>query len=700
MRLVFRPSTPLAAYLRKRAWDMAMAMKGRVQNRIEDGFLLQAVAMDDVVTVTVIDLPGIIYVPVEAHAGADDWYAGFSLHFDGNPTDALYAQGPVFQEQAVPRYVGPRRFATFDGGAPWGPGRITGSGATFTVHATGVYSARVSAPSGAVPVFCTIQRTRANSLFRDAPAALSLGALPADELIGTATGVGLFEVPLDEFDLDGASIQNWMAVAPLDAVSGYVVGVGRKNGTPSNAALGYDRLVIGRYALSDGDDDNPAASAVLQSVAAFDVGDLPTDDSPDALPVVDDVRPPGPGTWSIQSVDGAYDPDANGVYALQFSRPTAIDAEVQWLAVGYVLDQPKQFAWPDPVVIGCRGGLTMMVTAVTRRDVERVPATLVNSITAATASVELVDRMGAEQRVSYIARVEPNGSKSLTRVEKSIVATHDPRWRGELQVEHYPLHADIVNDQPYFACIRREVASGVLEPVGAGVANYYRPTPITRPSDISFVLVNEAGEQVTAALNGFYPVYFAIMDGRASEIANQFVGGDDARLNYGQRPTYNLFPGAPVEFSKPSPVCRYGDGLCAVVVAPASGFVEADQIARIAVIDARTGALFAMSPPILPFHIEGTVRNGEVQRWHLSCVEEAVLDDDGQLLRHATLLALRSARTSASQLYRIDNLEQVVEVGGAISTAGGPAVYLGTPLRPADVGRSTGLRTIGREIEQ
>jgi hypothetical protein len=697
MRFVFRPLTPLAVYLRKRAWDIAKSMKGRVLNRIEDGFLLQAVAMDDAVTVTVVDLRGVIYIPVEAHAGADDWYAGFSLHFEGNPTDGLYvAPGPVFTAQAETHYVGPRRFATIGGGQPWGSGRVTGSGACFTAHETGVYSARVSAPSGATPVTCTIQRTRASSLFRPTPAALSSGALPADEVIATAGGVGLFELPVSVFDLGEYTIQNWLAVAPTDVANGYLVGIGRRNSNPSAAGLGYDRLVVVRYTLVDATEDNPVATVEAAKVAVFGSGDLPAADAAESLPVVGDVRPPGPGTWTIQSVDGPYDPDANLAYALQFSRPDGIDAEVQWIGVGYVLDRPKQFAWPDPVVIGCRGGVTMMVTAVTRLEVDRVPATLINSSTSATEAVDLVDRWGAEQRVSYIARVEPGGSKTLTRVEKSVVATHDPRWRGEPQVEHYPVHVDVIEDQAFFVCLRREVLAEVLEPVAPGSANYDRPTPITRPDNISLVSVDESGAQSPADIPGYYPVYFSVMDGRASEIPDWIAGGADARLNYGQRPTYNIFPGSPVEYSKPSPVCRYGQWLYAAVVAPSDAFVAEEQTARVAVVDIRTGELFAMSPPILSFQIEGVLRDGEVQRWHLSCAEEAVFDEDGALIRHAVLLALRTSRKEPSRLYRLDNLETLTEIGTTISTTGGPAYYLGTPIAPARVGVSTNRRYIVR----
>lgn len=699
MRLVFRPLSPLAAYLRKRARDIASSMKGRVLNRIEDGFLLRAVAMDDVVTVTVIDLPGIIYVPVEAHAGADDWYAGLALHFDGNPTDALYAvPGPVFELPADARYVGPKRFATIEGGQGWGGGRVTGGGACFTVHETGVYSARVSALSGSTPVTCTIQRARSSSLFRPSPAALSSGSLPDGELVSSAGGVGLFEIPVGAFDLGSYAIQNWLAVAPIDVRSGFVIAIGRRNSNPSPSAagLGYDRLSVVRYSLLDATEQVPIATVQAVKVAEFGADDLPGEDAGESIASVVDVRPPGPGTWAIQSIDGPYDPQANGAYALQFSRPDAIDAEVQWLGVGYVLDQAKQFAWPDPVVVGCRGGVTMMMTAATRLEVDRVPATLINASTSATQVVDLVDRWGAEQRVSYIARVEPGGAKSLVPIEKSVVATHDPRWRGEAQVEHYPLHAEVFEDQAFFVCIRREVAAEVLTPISPGASNYFRPTPMTRPGDIGLVCVDETGAQVEVDLSGHYPVYYSVMDGRASEIPNWIEGGSDARLNYGQRPTYNLFPGLPVEYSKPSPVCRYGKWLCAVVAAPDGGFTTENQVGRVAVIDVRTGAQFALSPPILPFRIEPLVRDGEVQRWHLSCVEEAVFDDAGELVKHATLLAWRTSRKGVSQLFRIDDLERLVEIGSAMATSGGPALYLGTPIAPARVGVSANRRFVMR----
>lgn len=693
MRLVFRPTTPLAGYLRKRAWDIAKSMKGRVLNRIEDGFLLRAVAMDDVVTVTAIDLPGVIYVPVEAHVGADDWYAGFALHYEGNPTDGLHVSpGPVFADPAETRYVGPKSFATILGGAPWGIGRVTGAGACFTVHETGIYSARVSAPSGGTPVTCTVHRTRAGSRYRSTPGALSAGALPENEVVSSGAAVGLFEVPVSAFALGNYSIQNWVAVAPLDARTGFVVAIGRRNSDPSPMAIGYDRLAVLRYSLEDATEEVPVATVAIANVGEFGAADLPAEDAGELLPQVDDVRPSGPGTWTIQSVNGTYDPAANSGYALEFSRPAEILAEVQWLGVGYALDQNKQYAWPDPVVVGCRDGMTMMVTAVTRLNVERVPATLVNSLTSATVDVDLVDRVGAEQRVSYIARIEPNGSRTLARVEKSIAATHDPRWRGMPQVEHFPVYADVFEDQAFFVCLRRELREQVLTPVSPGQELYNRPTPMVLPEDISLVSVDESGNQAPADIEGYYLVYYSMMDGRASEIPRWLQGGEDARLNYGQRPTYNLFPGAPVELSKPSPVCRYGPWLYAAVVAPTGGFVDAEQVGRIAVIDVRTGALFAMSPPMLPFEVEDTLRGGEVERWHLSCAEEAIFDEDGELVRHAVLLALRTSRKALSRLYRVDGLESLTEIGTAISTAGGPAFYLGTPLAPAQVGVSTNRR--------
>lgn len=215
------------------------------------------------------------------------------------------------------------------------------------------------------------------------------------------------------------------------------------------------------------------------------------------------------------------------------------------------------------------------------------------------------------------------------------------------------------------------------------------PAPESEPG-ARFLVVRHVHREQSEAPSGSFRLTSYAVTGAALEI--DIPGMYPVNSLYGALQGGALYPPT----RQRSPICQYAPDLAAVLVSPQRATLptSTDLLStHLAVVNVRTGAVLSVSGSLLQHY----PRDGLT----LTTIEQAEVVD-GVITRPAKMLLTRVAISGTanyqpfrkplrgSEVYIIDGL------AGAVLVATCPhpisAYYLGTALRPAKIGQSTGLR--------
>jgi hypothetical protein len=720
MRLIFRPTTPLAAYLRKRAWDMAKGMEGRrVLHRVEDGFLLRAVAMDDVVTVTVIDLPAGLTIPY--NAGYYNTYRSIVAWFINDRSDLLSERISTagIGEPTEPGVVNIQNLK-FPAGAwvPFGDlpdissGRFAGQG-RFTEYvgddALLIPGTLIVGPiEGAqsrldIQISLTLCRVSASTKTAayidtpDMPDGVDIAVVDESEnyplLLEFAPEV--LGLDHDERIVTPGPCFEWEKGHGV--VSAYV---SKLDGStrPTMPYIVSQRMILAGYKVTERESDEGETRYVGEIIWLREIS---ADTVPDEIKpqVVDlpNVLPPGfipYSGYSYLAVNGRsgepvrgdpyfrMGPDRwPGVYEfwtnLYFREPIQ--------AAGVSVDRDALSA-------------TMLMAVYSSEETALIPFVARSFNPDTFIDLEARETTPASVKALLSVRIDRDGGLSTRVLERSVYAARDPA--------HYTQPWEIT--QPRFAthdasgagvlvCSKVTAEAAESEPVGGGEKfKVYAEDYL--PSDISMHVYSHEGEVCSLSLGGYYPLMYEVIAGH----------GYPRPAVPGTRYLYGFLPSGPMNNPhRARNVCHYAPGLVAVVLAPVSGYVAEEQVAHVGVFSLETGAMVAVSDGLIdvitPSLLSGsTARFSQIQ---ISCVEEGGVDDAGEIVSHAVLLLVRSRQNgmaiTSPDIYVLTELEQLTHIYKWELTSRPtppPAYYLGTPLAPAKIGRSTGRSFMRRPI--
>jgi len=722
MRMVFRPLVEYALHAKKRCLDIALGLKGNgVLRRAYDGFLLQVSRRGDKAIADVIDLPGDIFV-AGLHVVTDDGMLGFSCRagyrlvsiageaYPGNMTWPLITnKSPMYSTAFGIEWIGPKGYVSSSGkpwGQPFGWGAMTDLPAGYRQLSFTHVSKSIG---GSEDPFVDVHVLRIKPAPPSVDAALDYSPITSGSPL-TAGAWRVAHVPLEATGIAPDHQFGEVAIASFyDSKNGYLVYFGMPyssiNGGYNDAA---PQIAVAKLSVRDAMPGEDSCELTASSIAIFGVGDFLTEDAPQ------DFSWPHPGPFAGSYVRLRL----NGDYNLEFPDSQVYDNgtpepgdSYQFTAFGMFEGLQKTSSSPvayesfwaeQPACVAHASGVDVLFTAVTDRPVALVSATYLYTPFDASPSSEITMDVPEllsryNHTVTYLVRFGEDGSKTVVPIYRSTYAVHDPALRNAERAIYAPVFTDVVmlgeSEQTLFVCVRAASSPGVMD--GGGLS-WFRGVA-TQADDVTLEIILGDGSSRSADLGSLYPVFYPSAGAVPTPTANPgySYSKPDCRFGYG---SYTArYPNRNVV--RPAPVCWYAPGMLAVIVAPKAGFLSVEQMAKLAVVRIGDGSLVAVSEFELPFTVEQLGGTYNLTQWSITCVEQGAVDEGGNLTRYAKLLLTEAVKGNPSFIYRADDLATLRTIGIWGTPGGfydrGPAYYLGSPIAPARVGKSTGRSFIG-----
>lgn len=710
MRFIFRPLVSYASSLKKRCLDIAMGMRSGVVSRIHDGFLIKITKRKDTAIADVIDLDGVFiapicedmqYIPPSTISVTNYWHPAMKIKAPGNPTIiAISEENPVFADALECEWVLP---AGYIGRNPWPPS-YTGPGCQHSVGG-GWISTAALANWGTTWDTMEVLVSRINTNVRSeaGEAAYGSAALEPDDTPAAVGGVQTVSIPFADFGLPpelttsppvGTSLVGNAVFAVADSGGGYVAVYARysdsgSSGGPMNV-VSIAEMAILRYDLVAQPDGRVVC--VTSKVFGFGEADANPEDrqgSFTAFDIYDYLPPDPPAGYSVEVVAGAnpnIDPALlgwyrnlpDGVYNWSISKPT--------------LETENQFdSAPRTSAVAFDGGIAVMFTVVTYLECERLTVRFTDVENPASFIDVDVPQTPARHEATYRLRITADGNQ-LKRVHASTVAQADQRWRDNRFVQLYPVGHSYLNNEPVFICHRLSTESEVLEVAATGaIVKYHCPGFRMAADDTDLVAVLPSGAVVEIRTPDDYPTGYSTVAGRTGYTSGgYFVDDEIKRWNFGRQFPRTIDLGGFLEESVCFIACHYAPGHGVALVAPKSTFMSPGQLARLVVFKVETGEVVAQSGYAVGFNVSSGDRLEGMSRWHVSCVQEGAVDENGDLTVHAHLLLTLNTRFGFGYVFMTKDLSTFTRVGTSLDPFRcGPVYYVGTPLATAEVGKTT-----------
>ena len=715
MRFLFRPHVGYATYLKKRCFNLALSITGEgILRRIVDGFLIQVTKRNGTAIADVIDLPGDIYVAgVQVKAlEAPSCLAGYRLQslpdepYAGNMTWPLLTEKtPMYSSAFAVAWVGPQGYVSTSG-KEW----ASSFGRARMLDLSG---------GGRYPTYTYISRQvpMEDEPFVDAhivrikPAPLNttqvFDGTPLSDAPPLSAGAWrVLHVPLTACGVTADHMYGETATASFyDSNTGYLIYFGKRNDVING---GYNdtnpQIGVARIEVRDAEGDETNCVATASTLTVFTQDDILAKDAPQTY----DWVHPGPfdGSYDFARINGDYNPYFPDSHFVHIERPEPGDGYSPYSFAMFeglqkTSSQPAKYPayWAEqPACVAHADGVDVLFTLVTERTVAMMSVTFTYGPYEVGTPYEITMDVPEEysrynHTATYLVRFGADGSKTPHAIYRSTYAVHDPELRHAKRAVYSPVLATLVrngdSEQSLFACVRAASSPGYMD--GGGISWWRGVAP--QADDVTLELIHGDGRSVSADLGERYPVFYPAYGAVSTPTARDghSYSKPDVRYGYG---SYGAR--APTADSlRPAPVCLYAPGMVAVIAAPKAGFLNSSQTATLLVVRTDDGSLVAEADFELPFVVEQlTETTYNLTQGSVTCVEQGDVDDQGRLTRYAKLLFSEVVKDNPSVLYRADDLTNLKLIGiwGAPGSryVRGAAYYLGTPLAPAKVGRSTG----------
>lgn len=704
MRFIFRPLTSYAVHTRKWCRDIAAGIKGNgLVRRVLDGFLIQVTKRNGTAIADVIDVDGVLVTSLNATLAAFTlrrWMPAKKLICGGNPT-RLGAEdtNPVFDEFATLEGIAPSGYV---GTVPWpGPGPFPSAGAVMNTACAPTLGNSSLVSAHVIDSTCIISRLGA-ACATDATAESILDLpLPEDNNAQSARFIGL---PASAFGFS-AAITNPAGefqhpkYIPVFATcawrSGFVgvVGsvIGSSVGVPLGAKSPPDELSVLRYTL-EVDPVTGVTTVSTTPVFFFTEADADEADRSVDTPAFNaqDHLPPldfGDGSWRYTATSG-FKP---GIPAAVVPFYTNIaDWPAPWEIVAAVRPDIEHYeTMPAPTAVQVGDTLTMVFSVRAERQSPPVTAHAVASTNPAKTGYVDCPSMPILREAMYYVRIA-DGTASVTRIHSTSVSVTEPASWNNQYVQHYPAAVVFSDAGPTFLCQKVSTRSET-QYRGGEAWRYACPGYRVRSEDTGLSAILPGGTIIDVGTPGRYPAGYHTVDGYTGGAFAKYDDDDDVRWNFGRRFGSNWDYRGEYETSACDFACHYAPGMALVVMGDTSAYRERLQLVRLVVVRVATGEVVAETEPLLAMDTSPAGRDQPYVRWHVTCLEEGKVDDEGELTHHAIVLLTMSYRYAAGGVFVVKDLSTVQQV--CVTEAApihGPVYYLGTPLAPAKVGRSTG----------
>lgn len=716
MNFSFRPLVSYAAHTKKRCFDLVRRIRDRGINEVFDGFLLHAVRQRDLAIGYAIDLPGDIFC-----AGFQSVYStGFSFAtqmgyrivsvegepFAGNMTWSLVAKdSPAYTSAFGIRLVGPSGYVSTSG-KEWGAAFGVTVMLDQPIADKQLTYCTVSTGGGYGPdnPFADIHIFRIKPSPAVASALTSTSPLTGDTPL-TPGACRIIHTPVASTGVDAEHQFGEAAISSFYSASvGYIVYFGKEY---NEIYGGYNdpnpQIGIARIDIRAAEGEEESCVATTTPLAVFTQDDILLPDVAQNF----DWPHPGPfdGAYTFLRLNGDYNTEFPNSY---FYRPTFPEPGDSYSWHGYTMFEGLQktdaspvdylSVWAEqPSCVAHAGGIDILFTFVTEREPGFVSATfLYSSIGGVPAPYEIT--MDVPESLSrynhtatYLLRVGNDGGKQIHAIERLTYSIHNPETRDVGRAVYAPLFSflEVIEEveRTVFVCLRSATSPGVMAGAGGG---WFRGVA-TQVGDVSLRIIDGDGNNIAADIGDnypvFYPAQYAVPTPDAK--AGYTYSKPDCRYGYGSYSARSTND----KVVRPSPVCMYAQGMIAVIVAPNAGFLNEEQIAKLVVVRTSDGSFVAESEFEMPFVVRQLSDSYDLTQWSVSCIEQGALDEDGVLTKHAKLLISEVTKGNPSTMYVADDLEtlRLVGVWGNIGSdyIRGPLYYIGSPVAPAIVGKTT-----------
>lgn len=725
MIFLFRPAVEYAMHTKKRCFDLARSLRGKVVHQVFDGFLLRITRRKDHTIAHVLDTPGDFFVAgFEAMFSTADGDVitnvlngrmGYYLRsregepYAGNMTYALVKTDEVsYANFLESSFNAPSKYLSASGRAA----ESFYSSRMYSLPSSGAYSAYVvggadslELPTSDFYVFRLFPYGATNTSFwnQQQPSEIEPGLLDwrvlhisANDLLGPQSSPYL-----RDNDLVASVYSNTNVYVVAKREYGYI-------STPETGFVGWQPegalLRAGRVDVSVvGEGDEVQTVANIVSLGEFTVSDLFPEDQPQVTSWEKSELADFFTLISINSDHSPFSDDATYVTSPQFSGeigPSLSFGMVQNIDTTTSGDIDA-YNNPRMSCVGLSVGVDFLFTVQSSRRLAdmnctwRYLNTELEPVDVALDYPEVAsDAIGdnsLNHTALYLVRFLNDGSKITRCLHRQTYAVHDPQYRDSRRVQYIPVMNTLLTDgeteQSCFFCVR----SDSPKYVGSDGFIYNAIAPAANES--ALVMVFGDGSIVEAQLGSLYPVFYPITKNRVPEPTTDTLDGVSRRVGYGWYSDYQLFVNV-ARFNKVPvvPVCLYAPDMAAVIAAPQAGYSNASQVAKLVVFRISDGSVVAESEFELPFVVDGYIPE-QLTQWNVTCVEQGTVDEEGNLTRYAKLLLSEVVFGNPSVLYRADDLTTLHTIGvwGDIGQTylRGPVYYIGSALAPVTIGKST-----------
>ncbi|RRV29673.1 hypothetical protein EGJ23_01675 [Pseudomonas sp. o96-267] len=687
MRFIFRPIASYAVHTRKWCRDIAAGIKGNgLVRRVLDGFLIQVTKRNSTAIADVIDLPGELAAVINAsrYVGTRHWLLAKKLEVEGNPTEAVFVSAnPVFTAPVEQKHVAPSGYV---GQLPW-PGPVAPGATVSTGQATQM---------GTGVVTCAVVNRSLVVVSILAPGMTS-GETPTIEaaLPDEDKGVRFIGIDLAVFGFGPepsapeVSAQYVAAFATARSRVGYAAVV-RTTSAESGAELPPHVLSVVRWEVVE-EPDTGELKVEAARVFSFTESDAAPQDQSSSVPEfnLSDHLPPldfGDGAWAHTPV-GGFRPDIPPGIVPYLQAQLA--QRLPWqISPSMRTEVPEFNTLPPRVAVQDGEVLTFIFHTRLRR---AVPPVTVSSVATGnplkTASTECPGEPSTKE-VMYRVVLDA-GAASVQRITSTEVSATEPATWDNAYAQHYPAAAVYHDGQPWFLLHRIESPSEALH-ISGDPRKYACPGFRNEASDSALVSLSPAGVLGVIGTPGRYPAAFHTVDG----FTGGGIGGYDnyggKRRNFGRQFARNFDPRGTYETTRCEFACHYAPGMAAVIMGSSANYTSQVQQVNVVVVSLLTGEVVAESAVPLAMDATAGAREQGYVRWHITCLQEGEVDDDGNLTRHGIVLLTLSYRYSAGFVYIMKDLNVVQQACATAAPLEGPVFYLGTPLAPARPGYKTG----------
>jgi hypothetical protein len=701
MRLIFKPTTQLAARERKRAYGIAKGMNGRrVRNVIEAGFLFRAIAMDDVVTVTVLEAPTYFVMPfngVNVINAFDNVFTGcylFNYENIGLMDGLISEEADVFDPAQINRYY-PDGYRVLIGNAPeWDAIRFCNNRSAFAYSYSsnalvGALTPRLDATNNVDPAH---EQVRSLLMWRmnvgvrlteeDTPAGRPrIGGEPAEAV----AGIGAIEIAGSALGLGGGQyVKHAGPCATWSADEGVVSAVIATTGLGSFGS-NFDitqSLKFYHYKLKEPDKTGELATGEIVGIYEYGIETLPGFAQPDK--------------YIYEPLD--YDP------AIWTREAWSYGLSQYYSTVGYpgspgvYFTDGQTYAEYIPTSRAACHAKTDGTLAVMFEVKSDIASNLVEYQITRSDPYEVMTKFQRSGNVTRHLTCVGVAGKSLANVSDRHDNEYDQRWDGQDYTHIIPRLSVEFDGVAYFVCSKssrvRDISPPYNEPDWPVIRTEESMVSVSK-ADIA--VVSDSGSIRTVSTSGFYPVLYELFD-----FNGNYVQGDGRRF-YGITTMVDNPSNRPLQFpanlSMARPFCEYADGFIAIAASPSGDYLSDNHSLHILIVDLRTCVVVFESGPLLEYYNGAGQSPVQADMIQISCLEQGVVED-GKLVKFGTLLITHACIHSPPRLgaiYKLSGLDELTKLSSIDFQFAPPIYFMGSMFAPASFGKSTNRAGIKRK---